>query len=221
MILQHVMIKTGRGDCLLCDKKRGHKIHLPTVKKKTMRILDLGSGPEKYKTEAFFPKADVVATDFMKSTGVDVVNNFDRDGLPFKESQFDMAICWHVLEHMNDTVKIMDELHRVLKPDGIIFIRVPHFLSMGIWQDITHKKGFSYYTFDCLGSYSTRKFEILEKKLLFFHLNSRRKKRYFLVDATGLGIQKLANKFPAIYERILGYYFGGMDEILLKIRVVK
>ncbi len=221
MILPHILIKTEWGKCLLCDNKKADKIHLQRSEKKTSKVLDLGCCRDKYKTEAFYPDAKIIGVDFVYFNGVDVIQNFENNPLPFRDNQFDMVICWHILEHLNDTVKIMNELHRILKPGGIIFIRVPHFLSMGIWQDITHKKGFSYLTFDCINSYTDRKFEIIGKKMLFFHLNSRRTKKYFVISAFGKLIEKTANKFPIFYERILGYYVGGMDEILLKIKVVK
>ena len=132
-----------------------------------------------------------------------------------------MIICWHVIEHLNDTVRIMNELHRITKPDGIIFIRVPHFRSMGMWQDITHRKGFSYYTFDTLKSYTDKKFEFAERKLLYFHLNSRRKRRYFLVEGIGRAIEYLANLNPWFYEDVLSHYLPGLAEIMIKLRVKK
>ena len=219
MILKHRMINV-KGKCLLCDNKLSDKIHKPDSFGH-LKILDLGCGGEKYKTEAFFPGAKVVGVDFIKSRGVDYVCNFERERLPLSNDTFDMVIARHILEHLSDTVRIMNDLHRVCRKNAVIFIRVPHYMSMGMWQDITHKKGFSYYTFDTLCSYTNNKFKIVEKRLLYFHLNSRRKKRYFLVDVIGKTIEYIANLNPWFYESILCHYLPQMSEIMLKIEVIK
>lgn len=219
MILKHNIINVN-GRCLLCDKKLSDAIHKP-ASFIHLKILDLGCGVEKYKTEAFFPGAKVVGVDFIKSKGVDYVCDFERGRLPLNNNTFDMVVAWHIIEHLSDTVKIMNELHRICKNGAVIFIRVPHYMSIGMWQDITHKKGFSYYTFDTLCSYTKNKFRIVEKRLLYFHLNSRRKKRYFLVDMAGKFIEYIANRNPWLYESIFCHYLPQMSEIMLKIEVVK
>lgn len=50
--------------------------------------------------------------------------------LPFKENEFDVVICNHVLEHIEDDSKAMKELYRVLKPGGMGIFQVPQDLSL-------------------------------------------------------------------------------------------
>jgi len=45
--------------------------------------------------------------------------------LPFKNSEFDLIICNHVLEHINEDIKAMKELYRVLKKGGTAILQVP------------------------------------------------------------------------------------------------
>ncbi|MDG1270419.1 MAG: class I SAM-dependent methyltransferase [Ulvibacter sp.] len=46
--------------------------------------------------------------------------------LPFKDNSFDFIICNHVLEHIPDDIKAMQELYRVLAPAGTAVVQVPY-----------------------------------------------------------------------------------------------
>lgn len=65
-------------------------------------------------TDLFSPLADVKA---------DICN------LPFEDNQYDVILCNHVLEHIPDDTKAMQELFRVLKPGGIAILQIPQDLS--------------------------------------------------------------------------------------------
>lgn len=49
----------------------------------------------------------------------------DLCDLPFEEEQFDLILCNHVLEHIEDDLKAMQELFRVLKSGGTLIAQVP------------------------------------------------------------------------------------------------
>lgn len=65
-------------------------------------------------TDLFSPLADVKA---------DICN------LPFEDNQHDVILCNHVLEHIPDDTKAMQELYRVLKPGGMAILQIPQDLS--------------------------------------------------------------------------------------------
>ena len=46
--------------------------------------------------------------------------------LPFKDNSFNFIICNHVLEHIPDDTKAMQELYRVLAPAGTAVVQVPY-----------------------------------------------------------------------------------------------
>ncbi|MEZ4778432.1 MAG: methyltransferase domain-containing protein [Flavobacteriaceae bacterium] len=46
--------------------------------------------------------------------------------LPFSDNKFDFIICNHVLEHIPEDTKAMQELFRVLAPNGTAIIQVPY-----------------------------------------------------------------------------------------------
>ena len=52
--------------------------------------------------------------------------------LPFKENEFDIVFCNHVLEHISNDTKAMQELYRVLKPGGFGIFQIPQDLSKAI-----------------------------------------------------------------------------------------
>ncbi|WP_405564657.1 class I SAM-dependent methyltransferase [Polaribacter sp. Asnod6-C07] len=49
--------------------------------------------------------------------------------LPFKDNEFDVVFCNHVLEHIPDDKKAMQELYRVLKKGGFGIFQIPQDLS--------------------------------------------------------------------------------------------
>ena len=49
----------------------------------------------------------------------------DICNLPFEDNQFDYILCNHVLEHIPDDFKAMQEIYRVLKPDGTAILQIP------------------------------------------------------------------------------------------------
>jgi SAM-dependent methyltransferase len=53
----------------------------------------------------------------------------DICNLPFKDLEFDYIFCNHVLEHIPDDTKAMQELYRVLAPGGIGIFQIPQDLS--------------------------------------------------------------------------------------------
>jgi SAM-dependent methyltransferase len=65
-------------------------------------------------TDLFSPLADVKA---------DICN------LPFEDNCYDIIFCNHVLEHIPDDTKAMQELFRVLKPGGMGIFQIPQDLN--------------------------------------------------------------------------------------------
>jgi len=52
--------------------------------------------------------------------------------LPFKENEFDVVFCNHVLEHIPDDTKAMQELYRVMKKGGFGVFQIPQDLSRDV-----------------------------------------------------------------------------------------
>lgn len=56
----------------------------------------------------------------------------DICNLPFKDNSYDIILCNHVLEHIPDDTKAMQELYRVMKPGGYGVFQIPQDLSRDI-----------------------------------------------------------------------------------------
>ena len=78
---------------------------------------------------AFFK--DVVSIDIDEQAIEHAKNNFKKDNLKFEigdamnlqfcDRSFDVVICSHVYEHVPCSARMMEEIYRVLKPDGVCF----------------------------------------------------------------------------------------------------
>jgi SAM-dependent methyltransferase len=86
------------------------------VKNPDAVILDLGSGGNKIAPE-------VISIDIYNYPGVDLCMRADK--ICLKDNSVDMIISTSAIEHMTDTGRVFQEMQRILKPDGIIFITAP------------------------------------------------------------------------------------------------
>lgn len=55
--------------------------------------------------------------------------HFDLHSIPLEENSFDIIFCNHVLEHVDDALKCMKELYRVMRPGGWGIFQVPQDFS--------------------------------------------------------------------------------------------
>jgi predicted SAM-dependent methyltransferase len=79
---------------------------------------------------------------------------------PFPTSSFDYVLMKHVLEHVGATFdvfqSVMRELHRVMAPDAVVEIHVPHVRHDTFWSDPTHVRAFTPLTFEMMSKRRNR-----------------------------------------------------------------
>lgn len=80
---------------------------------------------------------------------VDVVWDLNKLPWPWSDNEFDMVVAYSVLEHLKlNLIESMNEIWRILKPDGIVCLKVPYWNHPRGWQDPTHYWKFDVTTFD-------------------------------------------------------------------------
>jgi SAM-dependent methyltransferase len=87
--------------------------------------------------ELELPYARIARAALEGEAGIRLVNGSLFD-LPFAAETFDKAILSEVLEHVDDDVKALQSVARVLKPGGLIAITVPH-ANYPFWWDPINK----------------------------------------------------------------------------------
>ena len=109
-------------------------------------VLQVGCGSRKIR--------GAVTLDINPRVAPDVVWDLNEFPYPFPDSSFETVVCEHVIEHLREVISVMEELHRITKPGGRVWIRVPHFSSLNFNTDPTHVHAFSSRSFDylCLGT---------------------------------------------------------------------
>lgn len=83
------------------------------------------------------------------STHVDVAHDLDTAPWPWGDSQFSEIVALDVVEHLKVDVNVwLDECWRILKPGGLLYVRVPHYTNINAYTDPTHRRFFTEHTFD-------------------------------------------------------------------------
>ena len=88
----------------------------------SIRVLHIAPEQVFYKKFKSFSHWDYTTSD-LHSPLADV--KADICALPFEDNSYDFILCNHVLEHIPNDLKAMEELYRVLKPGGTAILQVP------------------------------------------------------------------------------------------------
>ncbi len=92
-----------------------------------LKVLHFAPEQAFYKKFRKMKNLDYTTTD-LNSPIADV--KADLCALPFKDNEFNFIICNHVLEHIPDDTKAMEEIYRVLAPGGTAILQVPYKASL-------------------------------------------------------------------------------------------
>jgi SAM-dependent methyltransferase len=153
-----ILKKGSNHECVICDFKASDWVHLPNhdllcpncgslardrrlwklVKenyiKNDIQILDFSPSRPLFRKWKKEKNIKHIASDLSGNFIADVA--YDITEITEQDNQFDLIICYHILEHVMDDVKAMKELHRVLKPNGTALIQTP-FKEGEIYEDYT------------------------------------------------------------------------------------
>lgn len=172
-------------------------------------IVDAGCGTNKVSTEA-------VGLDFALEASPDVVCDLSRVPWPLRDNVATEVHLSHIIEHIDDPMAAMSEVHRIAKPGATVYLATPHFSSHNSYVDPTHRRHFSFFSFDYFTGKafdrfltSSFRFEVVERRLTFG--------KNFVLD--GLG-RFLAKRNVRWYEAHAAWIFPARD-IECTLRVIK
>ena len=73
--------------------------------------------------------------------GLGKVEKGDVCNLPFGDAEFDLVLATDIIEHVDDDLRAITEIRRVLAPGGTAIISVPAFQSLwGLQDEVAHHK---------------------------------------------------------------------------------
>lgn len=130
-----------------------------------MKSLNVGCGGVKLE--------GTIGIDIRPWPGVDAICDLNKYPWPFKDGTFDKVYCRDIIEHLDDVVKTMQEIHRISKNGAEVIITTPHFSHPNSFRDPTHKWHFTIDSFDYFTKelrypvYTEEKFKIIKKEFRF------------------------------------------------------
>ena len=100
--------------------------HLPPE----ARVLDLGCRDGSFPADQY--KFQTVRVDMVRpKAGLGGFVQADSARLPFQSASFDLVVLNHVLEHFSELPSALDEIGRVVKKTGSVFVAVPDASTFG------------------------------------------------------------------------------------------
>jgi len=120
----------------ILSENRIRKVISIAKERRPGKVLDVGCGAGDIGVlaKAVLITCDVYGVDISgdavakaRSRGIiSFLCNVDEQPLPFQDSFFDLVICGEIIEHLFDPDHLLDEVHRVLKPNGAAVFTTPN-----------------------------------------------------------------------------------------------
>jgi ubiquinone/menaquinone biosynthesis C-methylase UbiE len=153
--------------------------------KKNGRLLDVGFGSGTFLRLAKENGFEVNGTEISEYAcryvkdhyGIDVFRG-DLEEARFPSDNFDVVTLWHALEHLPDPRSTLEEIHRILKKDGLLVVAVPNlnnFITRILYFLAKGKK--------------LKLFSINAKELHLWHFSPHSLSR--MLQETGYGVMKI------------------------------
>jgi len=172
-----------------------------------MMKLNLGCGSKKLE--------GYINADIEPSVNPDMIIDLDKFPYPFKDSSIDEVYMEHSLEHVKYLKETLKEIYRILKPDGILKLMIPHF-SRGLTHPF-HNYHFGYgFLNNIREEVPEFKFEQVTK--IRFHYS---RMPHPFVILLNYPLDFLANLHLGFCERCWCYLVGGFEEMKVELKVIK
>ena len=134
--------------------------------------LDLGSGR--------MPQPGYFGVDLPSSGCTDIWADLNEALDKIPNRCVDRIYTRHTLEHVENILLVMEEIHRIVAKDAVIDIIVPHFSNVYGYSDVTHRRLFGVYSMFYFSNvehqpqrkvpsyYSNARFQVLSVRIRFY-----------------------------------------------------
>jgi len=156
-------------------------------------ILNLGAGKKR--------RSDAVNVDLVPNTNPELVWDLNRLPWPLPSDHFREVLAFDVIEHLDNVISAMEEIHRVCSPGAIVRITLPHFSCANAFTDPTHRHYFSWFSLHYFTGenqwefYTGCRFRRMASQL------------YFQPTLVNKLVWRLANRYPESYEQRWAWIF--------------
>jgi SAM-dependent methyltransferase len=142
-----------------------------------------------------------VNVDLSASVAPEVVHDLNTRPWPFPSDSFEHVYAYDVIEHVDDVIATMNEIHRVCRAGARVEITVPHFSCANTFADPTHQHAFAHTSFH----YVTGEHEFSFYTDRIFR--RRASEGVFQPSIVNKVVRRLANRFPEAYEMRWAWIF--------------
>ncbi|MFB3910260.1 MAG: class I SAM-dependent methyltransferase [Candidatus Eisenbacteria bacterium] len=166
-------------------------------------LLDIGCGEQPHR-RLFEKRVDrIIGVDHLHTLHpnetIDVYGT--ALDLPFRTGSFDTAICFQVLEHVPEPLRLLEEAKRILKPGGHLIVTAPH-----IWN--VHESPHDYFRYTGYGlEHLFRKagLEVVEvRPMAGYFVTAAARFCYFLAHFDRWGLQVLVKPAYLVVQAVGG-----------------
>lgn len=124
--------------------------------------LNLGCG--EHSRKGFY------SVDHLELKGVDLVADLNKPLNLLPDDCCESVFSRHTLEHIDNIIGLMEEIHRITKKDGTVEIIVPHFSNVYAYSDPTHVRFFGLYS---MSYFVSEDLQPNTRKVPAFYTNAR------------------------------------------------
>jgi len=117
---------------ILRKRREIFRAWLQRLQLQSPKVLDVGGRIQPYR-ELIASPGQYCAIDLRPTVLVSAVAAAER--LPFADNSFDLVLCTQMVEYAPDPAAVMREIHRVLRPQGTLFLSAPSICPRDSEQD--------------------------------------------------------------------------------------
>ncbi|HEX8184965.1 MAG TPA: class I SAM-dependent methyltransferase [Blastocatellia bacterium] len=162
------------------------------IESDAIRVLNLGSGRDHIE--------GAINLDIAAASEPHVIADLNHS-LPFPDNTFDAVYCKDVIEHVENIVKVMEEIHRILRPSARLHITTPHYSCSNSYEDPTHRWHLGFFSMDMFCDENAKTFFT---KASFKKIHST---LVFQPKRKNMLARRIARRNPRFYEEHLAWIF--------------